>query len=105
MEKACVFNLIQVGELVNKIDVDFKEFHSCIPWEKLYGLRKRKENMATAKLEERVDVMTDFQMRTLMNLIIEIVRQVDKKEDVIEKLVAIRDGKTDDVSGKSKSDS
>ena len=39
--EACVFNLSQVGELANKIDVNFKEYHSDIPWKKLYGLRNR----------------------------------------------------------------
>ena|GEM_PF-5487275 len=51
--------------------------------------------------KSRADVMTDYQMRTLVNLIIEIARQVDKKEDLIEKLVAIRDGKTYDTGAKT----
>ena len=41
-------------------------------------------------MEERVDVMTDYQMRTLVNMIITNV------EDAIEKLKAIRDGKLDE---------
>ena len=39
--EACVFNLSQVGELAKKIDENFKELHSGIPWKKLYGLRNR----------------------------------------------------------------
>ena len=39
--EACVFNLSQMGELANKIDTNFKELHSDIPWKKLYGLRNR----------------------------------------------------------------
>jgi len=39
--EACVFNLSQIGELANKIDGEFKEYHSNIPWKKLYGLRNR----------------------------------------------------------------
>ena len=48
-------------------------------------------------MEERVDNMTDYQMRTLLNMIITIVKEVDKKEDVIEKLIEIRDGKLEDA--------
>ena len=39
--EAFVFNFSQAGELANKIDKDFKESHSGIPWKKLYGLRNR----------------------------------------------------------------
>ena len=43
-------------------------------------------------MEERLDVMTDYQMRTIINMIISIVRDTEKKEDIEEKLIAIRDG-------------
>ena len=33
-------------------------------------------------MEERIDVMTDYQMRTLMNMIITIVDDTEKKEDI-----------------------
>jgi uncharacterized protein with HEPN domain len=39
--EACVFNLSQIGELANKIDDDFKNSQSAVPWKKLYGLRNR----------------------------------------------------------------
>ena len=39
--EACVFNLSQIGELANKIDKDFEENHSSIPWRVLYGLRNK----------------------------------------------------------------
>lgn len=39
--EACVFNLSQVGELANKIDKDFEEISSSIPWRVLYGLRNK----------------------------------------------------------------
>ncbi len=39
--EACVFNLSQVGELANKIDKDFQESNSTIPWRVLYGLRNK----------------------------------------------------------------
>lgn len=39
--EACVFNLSQIGELANKIDKDFEENNSSIPWRVLYGLRNK----------------------------------------------------------------
>lgn len=39
--EACVFNLSQLGELSNKLDADFQERNSAIPWKQLYGLRNR----------------------------------------------------------------
>jgi len=44
-------------------------------------------------MEERIDVMTDYQMRALINMIITIVDDTEKKEDIKKKLVAIRDNK------------
>ena len=47
-------------------------------------------------MEERADIMTDYQMRTLMNLIISIVQDAKKLksplEEIEEKLIEIRDG-------------
>ena len=48
-------------------------------------------------MEERADAMTDYQMRTLMNMVIAIVNDVEKKEDAVKKLKAIRDGKLDEL--------
>ncbi len=39
--EACVFNLSQIGELVNKLDANFKQEHPQIPWPHIYGLRNR----------------------------------------------------------------
>ena len=39
--EACVFNLSQIGELANKIDKEFEEKNSSIPWRVLYGLRNK----------------------------------------------------------------
>ncbi len=39
--EACVFNLSQMGELVNKLDATFTVAHSEIPWRSIYGLRNR----------------------------------------------------------------
>ena len=38
---ACVFNLSQIGEQVNKIDEDFEMVHPEVPWRQVYGLRNR----------------------------------------------------------------
>lgn len=39
--EACVFNLSQLGELSNKLDLDFQKEYPEIPWKQLYGLRNR----------------------------------------------------------------
>ncbi len=39
--EACVFNLSQLGELANKVDSEFQQIHSHIPWRQIYGLRNR----------------------------------------------------------------
>ena len=39
--EACVFNLSQIGELVNKLDKDFEDKHPSIPWRVMYGLRNK----------------------------------------------------------------
>jgi len=39
--EACVFNLSQMGELVNKLDGAFTAVHGEIPWSSIYGLRNR----------------------------------------------------------------
>ena len=39
--EACVFNLGQLGELVNRIDGEYEEAHTEIPWRQIYGLRNR----------------------------------------------------------------
>ncbi|MCL2010309.1 MAG: hypothetical protein FWG71_07145 [Synergistaceae bacterium] len=47
-------------------------------------------------MEERADVMTDYQMRTLVNLIMSIVRDTPDRKELLRKLKAIRDGKLDE---------
>lgn len=41
MVEACVFNLSQIGELVNKLDKEYLSKHQEIPWFKMRGLRNR----------------------------------------------------------------
>ncbi len=38
---ACVFNLSQLGELTTKLDKNFIEMHSDIPWNEMRGLRNK----------------------------------------------------------------
>ena len=48
-------------------------------------------------MEERVEVMTDYQLRFIVNLILKVVREgLDSKKDpekIIQEIEAIRDGK------------
>jgi uncharacterized protein with HEPN domain len=39
--EACVFNLIQIGELGGRLDESFREAHPDIPWQKIRGLRNK----------------------------------------------------------------
>ena len=39
--ESCVFNLIQIGEITNKLDDVFKDEQTNISWHALYGLRNR----------------------------------------------------------------
>lgn len=40
--EACVFNLMQIGELAKvSVSDDFKETVTTIPWKQLYGMRNR----------------------------------------------------------------
>lgn len=41
MIEACVFNLSQIGELVNKLDKDYILDYPEVPWFKMKGLRNR----------------------------------------------------------------
>ncbi|GHU51181.1 antitoxin [Clostridia bacterium] len=41
LAEACVFNLIQIGELVRRLDDEFKEAHPQIHWGSIYNLRNR----------------------------------------------------------------
>ncbi|MCL1927128.1 MAG: DUF86 domain-containing protein [Syntrophorhabdaceae bacterium] len=39
--EACVFNLLQMGELVGRLDEGFRKAHADIPWFKIRGLRNK----------------------------------------------------------------
>lgn len=39
--EACAFNLSQLGELSHKMEEDFQNNNSDIPWKAIYGLRNK----------------------------------------------------------------
>jgi len=39
--EACVFNLSQLGELVRRVDSEYRASNKDIPWSQIYGLRNR----------------------------------------------------------------
>lgn len=42
ISEACVFNLLQIGEMCNKdLSDELKEKYDHIPWRQIYGLRNR----------------------------------------------------------------
>lgn len=41
MVEACVFNLSQIGELVNRLDMEYLTKYPDVPWFKMRGLRNR----------------------------------------------------------------
>ena len=38
---ACIFNLSQLGELTNKLDKEFTDNYSDVPWNEMRGLRNK----------------------------------------------------------------
>ena len=58
---ACVFNLTQIGELVTRLDSEFLEANSHIPWRKIRGMRNRIiHDYEGIKLNIVWDVLKDF---------------------------------------------
>ncbi|MEL7623545.1 MAG: HepT-like ribonuclease domain-containing protein [Clostridiales bacterium] len=58
---ACVFNLSQIGELVSRLDNDFLEANSQIPWRKIKGMRNRiVHDYEGIQLDIVWDVLVDF---------------------------------------------
>ncbi|MCL2602200.1 MAG: DUF86 domain-containing protein [Treponema sp.] len=58
---ACIFNLSQIGELAGKLDSEFTESTTHIPWRKIRGLRNRiVHDYEGIELNIVWDVLTDF---------------------------------------------
>lgn len=58
---ACVFNLSQIGELVTRLDSEFLESSSQIPWHKMRGMRNRIiHDYEGIQLNIVWDVLVDF---------------------------------------------
>ena len=41
LQEACVFNVLQIGELSNLLDRAFFDQYPDIPWRSMYGMRNR----------------------------------------------------------------
>ncbi|MBT9132389.1 MAG: hypothetical protein DDT32_01700 [Syntrophomonadaceae bacterium] len=58
---ACVFNLSQIGELVSRLDIEFVETNSQIPWRKIKGMRNKIiHDYEGIQLNIVWDVLVDF---------------------------------------------
>ena len=67
---ACVFNLFQIGELVGKLDDEFIDDNSQIPWRKIKGLRNR---IAHGYEDIKLNIVWDVIIESLP----ELIKQID----------------------------
>jgi len=75
---ACVFNLSQIGELVTRIEPEFLNRNSHIPWYKIRGMRNRiVHDYEGIQLNIVWDVIVDF----LPGLIKDINELLDVKKE------------------------
>lgn len=66
---ACVFNLSQIGELVTRLDFEFLEVNSQIPWHKIRGMRNRIiYDYEGIKFNIVWDVLVDFLPELIKNI-------------------------------------
>ncbi len=66
---ACVFSLSQIGELVSRLDVEFVEVNSQIPWRKIKGMRNRiVHDYEGIQLNIVWDVLVDFLPELIKNI-------------------------------------
>ncbi len=66
---ACVFNLSQIGEMVTRLDSEFLEANSQIPWHKMRGMRNRIiHDYEEIKLNIVWDVLVDFLPKLIKNI-------------------------------------
>lgn len=74
---ACVFNLSQIGELVSRLDVEFVEMNSQIPWRKIKGMRNKiVHDYEGIQLNIVWDVLVDF-----LPELIESIGKIEGKYD------------------------
>lgn len=73
MVEACIFNLSQIGELTNKLDKEYLNKQSDIPWFKIKGLRNRivhdYEGVNLKLIWEIIDVDIKILRKQLLKLI------------------------------------
>ena len=66
---ACLFNLSQIGELVSRLDNEFVETKSEIPWRKIKGMRNKIiHDYEGIRLNMVWDVLVDFLPELIKNL-------------------------------------
>jgi uncharacterized protein with HEPN domain len=66
---ACVLNLSQIGELVGRLDSEFLEAHTQIPWRKIRGMRNRiVHDYEGIRLNIVWDVLVDFLPELIENI-------------------------------------
>ena len=66
---ACVFQLSQIGELAGKLDSDFVEQTSHIPWRKIKNMRNKIiHDYEGVQLNIVWDVLTEFLLELIENI-------------------------------------
>lgn len=73
MLEACVFNLSQIGELVNKLDKEYMIKHIEIPWFKLRGLRNRIVHDYEGVNVKLIWEIIDIDIETLKQQLLQII--------------------------------
>jgi len=70
--EACVFNLLQIGELTSRLNEDFRSNHTEVPWQKIRGLRNRLVHDYEGVNLELVWDIIDNDLNSLCNQLISI---------------------------------
>ncbi|MCL2634407.1 MAG: DUF86 domain-containing protein [Oscillospiraceae bacterium] len=75
---ACVFNLSQIGELVSRLDEEFINLYTQIPWRKMKGMRNKiVHDYEGIQYNIVWDVLVEF-LPKLIEDIDEIIGKVEK---------------------------
>ncbi len=72
MVEACVFNLSQIGELVNRLDVEYMNMYPSIPWFKIRGLRNRIVHDYEGINFKLIWEIIDEDIKTLRNMLLKL---------------------------------